>query len=211
MSTKVAVALAGALGVSLLSGCEVLIPLLIAQEASDDYDDEYTDPYYGDPYYSDPYYDETLYGQPFEIEVESLRGQIGGLTLGDDMTSVTTQGTQNYTSANFALMVGADPEEMPEAERMDPYTTYPGADLQVWLDVCPIDDVVGGGPVSNPEGGFLNLSVCTETSCLDGYSGNLQIEVEELEGGVRRVTATSDWGGDDNMELTLRYVPPSGD
>ena len=156
------------------------------------YFDQPGSPGYGVP---DPYYD--YYETELDVEVEALAGSVGGRTFGMEGGAVAPTGRQSGSSAYFALTVAEDG------------STADYDDVSVNLDICPIEEYAGGGPIDSPESGFLNFYVCDNATgvCLDTWSGDLDIEVNDTAEG-RLVTANGTWSSGDRVAMTLRYTPP---
>jgi hypothetical protein len=199
----VMIAVAGVSAVA-LSGCEIVLPIIALVAGNDDPSpDEYY--YYGDGYTGS-----------VDVTVESFSGTFYGqpIEMGGTMPDVTA--SQDYGSAYFALTVEGieegeegepePPPPPPDAGRPDP-DSIDSDDLIVTLNVCPIEEYASGEAIADPAS-YVWLSVCDQGyNCLDNYSGQLEISVQDV-GGVRRVTASGTWSSGDNIALTLSYDIP---
>lgn len=196
MSSRGLLIVAGAAGAMLLSGCEIILPIIAATQGGTSYD-----PYSGDPYY-DPYYYYGDGGYPdyryetLNVEIEELSGRVLGRELAPSLPGLTVGGHHSGQSAQFALTVAEDPEQ--------PEPTPSTDDLIVTLDVCPIEDYASGAPIPSPEG-YVFFTVCRGYDCLHSYDGTLDVSVNEDADG-RHVVARSRWSGGDELALRVRYT-----
>lgn len=194
--TTVLLTFVGAAGAALLSGCEIILPIIAATSGGGG-GSTYT---YDDPYYYGDYEDYYRY-ERLDVQVEELTGRVYGIDLAPSMGGLSVEGNHSGLSAYFALTVadevGEEPAPSPE-------------DLSVVLDVCPIEEYATGNPIPNPLGSYVNLYVCNAYDCLHSFDGDLELRVVDGSDG-RRVTVHGTWPGGSHVDLGLRYVATGED
>lgn len=174
-----------ALALPLVTGCEALIPLIVASTSGGS-DPEITYPYTEDGEYL------PMDQVPIDVTLLDASGMVGGL----DLAALELEPSGFVYGTSTHLQISApDPSQSDELGIVD-----------IFVELCPIEDVIENGETTTA---FVALTACNvETGCYDA-SPSMDVLVEEDELGVR--TIEIDYPGPDGepVHLALEYPPPT--
>ncbi len=171
------------LALPLVTGCEALIPLIVASTSGDG----------SDPAIVYPYTEEGGYSpmEPLAIEVTVLEasGWVGGLDLA--AVELEPSGYVYGTSTHLQIR-GLDPSH--------------SDGVDIFVELCPIEDVIENGETTTA---FLALMACDAAAGCYDASGAMEVLVEEDGLGVRTIEIDYPGPLGEEVHLALAYPPPA--